>query len=167
MPDGVKWKRRESHEPSGAGNLVVVAVRLEIAQGGCWAIKAFVGRHGQRTEHCPTAKSLASSKAQTLLSLPLPGVDMLLLCPIVTASTGGWCARVCLSRLGDCNLRTLCLCLLWAPTTWPGIQPNLSACAPFDASEHRVAKGDISESFSWPQTMAGYHHEFSVTSFVK
>lgn len=135
-------------------NLVVVAVRLEIAQGGCWAIKAFVGRHGQRTKHYPTASSIASSQAQTLLSRPLPGADMFLFCPIVTASTGGWCARVCLSRLGDCNLRTLCICLLWAPTTWPGIQLNPSMCATFDAYEHRVAKGDISESFSWPQTMA-------------
>lgn len=135
-------------------SLVVVAVRLEIAQGGCWAIKACVGRHGQRTEHCPTASSLASSQAQTFLSRPLPGADMFLFCPIVTASTGGWCTRMCLSRLGDCNLRTLCPCLLWAPTTWPGIQLDPSMCATLEASEHRVTKGDISESFSWPQTMA-------------
>lgn len=146
------------------GNLMVVAVRLEIAQGGCWAIKAFVGCHGQRIEHYPTAISLVSSQA--LLSRPLPGADMLLSCPIVTASTGGWCARVCLSRLGDCNLRTLCLCLLWVPTTWPGIQPNLSVCATYDAYDHRVAKRDISESFQLAPDY-GCHHEFSVTSFVK
>lgn len=151
MPDGVKWER---HEPSGAGAWWSWLSDWRLLKVDAEQSKACVGRHGQRTEHYPTASSLASSQAQTFLSRPLPGADMFLFCPIVTASTGGWCTHMCLSRLGDCNLRTLCPCLLWAPTTWPGIQLDPSMCATLEASEHRVTKGDISESFSWPQTMA-------------
>lgn len=93
--------------------------------------------------------------SSSLLVLPpLPGANMLLLCSIVTASTGVWCVYVSVCP-HQCTVFSGPSVSVYCEL--PVCDLAYSYVLTYDASEHRVAKGDISESFiQLPTTVTSF-----------
>lgn len=146
----MKWERHESHEPSGAGEPGDPGFQIGVCSR--WVLSnqnlhRIIWAEGRTLSYGPIPSS--SGFGATSFSCgrhvsPLACCDsQCCVCVLMCSFT------VCLHQW---TVLSGLLCLPWAPIIQSGIQLGLAVCTVFDASEHRTAKGDMTQSFNWAQT---------------